>query len=298
MSAGRYGKVSEGHEDSNLRVLQLRGHGEDAASMNGALREQEHCAPPSWGNLPTRLKTLQVTKAASSSSSIQVFDACICSCVGVSAKTLREVQVDMADHVSFTPRVRGLQIPQDMICPLCHELMVDPVRVDADPTEGKRNVYERAEIQHWFDLGKRTDPLTMNPLRSIRLESDLDMKVRISQFKDTNAEIIAQLEEFEAKLQRCQLAAQVGIDAKMPNSVPLEYLCILTQSVATQAVLCNDGSSVALDHCKWLQAMAGSSQSYHRYIHRWKVLLLLKLSQRATRAGMSGMTRLRLQQKW
>ena len=127
--------------------------------------------------------------------------------------------------VGFTPRVRGLKIPEDMLCPISGDIMVDPVKVDADPSVGKRNVYDRANIQGWFDRGKRLDPLTLKPLRSTNLEAD----------KDMNADIVAQLDEFEEKLHRCRLAAQAGTKfggETGPKSVPMEYLCTWTRAVA------------------------------------------------------------------
>lgn len=141
----------------------------------------------------------------------------------------------MADDaiVTFTPRVRGLTVPQDMICPMSKDIMVHPVRVDG--IEGCRNVYEREWIQHWFDLGRGTDPVTGKRLNSTNLVDDRDMRVRIAQFRDMNADIMAQLEVFEERMRRCQLAAEAGSksgsDSKTATTVPWEYLCTLTHSV-------------------------------------------------------------------
>jgi hypothetical protein len=60
----------------------------------------------------------------------------------------------------------------DLRCPITGETFVDPVATVDGVT------YERAAIEHWFNLGNMTSPTTNTPLSSLVLEPDIAMKRR------------------------------------------------------------------------------------------------------------------------
>jgi len=59
--------------------------------------------------------------------------------------------------------------PDALVCPITQEVMTDPVRA----ADGQ--VYERAELQQWFDAGRDTSPLTNAPMPT-ELRADLTMR--------------------------------------------------------------------------------------------------------------------------
>ena len=56
----------------------------------------------------------------------------------------------------------GNGIPEDLLCPISHELMIDPV-LAADG-----HAYERASIEEWL-ARSHTSPLTGEPLANVQL---------------------------------------------------------------------------------------------------------------------------------
>eukprot|EP00898_Chlorokybus_atmophyticus_P007148 jgi/Chlat1/7434/Chrsp6S07443 len=64
-------------------------------------------------------------------------------------------------------------IPEDLICPLCDELMYDPVVVSESG-----HLYDRACIQRQFEQGSRICPLSSTPLEELNLVSVIRYRER------------------------------------------------------------------------------------------------------------------------
>ena len=59
--------------------------------------------------------------------------------------------------------------PDFVCCPITHDVMTDPV------CAGDGHVYERCELQQWFESGRQTSPITNEPI-SHEVRSDLTMR--------------------------------------------------------------------------------------------------------------------------
>lgn len=67
-------------------------------------------------------------------------------------------------------------IPTEFLCPITHDIMVDPVTCD----DGF--VYEAAAIKEWLISRKQTSPMTNLPLKNSKLGPHLELKKKISDF--------------------------------------------------------------------------------------------------------------------
>lgn len=68
------------------------------------------------------------------------------------------------------------EVPEDYICPITTELMLDPVVDCAGHT------YEKAAIQEWFGRGKKTSPKTGEELKNFNLIPNYSIKSAIQSF--------------------------------------------------------------------------------------------------------------------
>eukprot|EP00287_Rhodomonas_sp_CCMP768_P015438 CAMPEP_0196759010 /NCGR_PEP_ID=MMETSP1091-20130531/104479_1 /TAXON_ID=302021 /ORGANISM="Rhodomonas sp., Strain CCMP768" /LENGTH=112 /DNA_ID=CAMNT_0042107849 /DNA_START=32 /DNA_END=370 /DNA_ORIENTATION=+ len=78
------------------------------------------------------------------------------------------------------------EVPEDLLCPLTAEIMVDPV------IDNEGNTYERAAIEQWLDRSP-TSPITRNPLSPRSLRTNRALKNIIEQFLEGNPLIAARL---------------------------------------------------------------------------------------------------------
>lgn len=67
-------------------------------------------------------------------------------------------------------------IPLELICPITHELMREPVTAEDGFT------YERDAILSWFDRGKVTSPMTNEELPNLDLVDNDEIKQQIDEF--------------------------------------------------------------------------------------------------------------------
>ncbi|XP_023246958.1 WD repeat, SAM and U-box domain-containing protein 1-like [Copidosoma floridanum] len=66
--------------------------------------------------------------------------------------------------------VEDVDIPDDFLCPITHEIMREPVQCSDGFT------YERAAINEWFLCGKFTSPMTNEPLKTTSLTTNVDLR--------------------------------------------------------------------------------------------------------------------------
>merc|ERR1712031_103421 len=69
-----------------------------------------------------------------------------------------------------------LNIPDSFMCPICDEVMLDPVICAGD-----EQTYERSEITEWFSRSKRS-PMTNQELAITTLVSNFALKSAIQEF--------------------------------------------------------------------------------------------------------------------
>jgi len=95
--------------------------------------------------------------------------------IGVNKSVDLQFKVNLQSMI-FTP----IRVPKHFICPLTHELMVNPTKVIS--TLGGHqyiHTYERADVIEWYQK-KKQDPLTRGEL--VRMDPDLQLKREIEQF--------------------------------------------------------------------------------------------------------------------
>lgn len=80
--------------------------------------------------------------------------------------------------------------PQEFICPISHELMIDPVVV----SDGFS--YERKSIEKWFSIGSQISPLTGLPLSNTTLIPNFQLKSAIGRYKEMTSKEVSALREF------------------------------------------------------------------------------------------------------
>lgn len=69
-------------------------------------------------------------------------------------------------------------IPYDFLCPITHEIMVEPVICSDGFT------YERRAISEWFMAGKYTSPMTNEPLVTTAFKMNNELRNAIRSFLD------------------------------------------------------------------------------------------------------------------
>lgn len=73
---------------------------------------------------------------------------------------------------------QNLQIPDEYLCPITHEIMREPVRCSDGFT------YEKNAIVEWFMSGKLTSPITNEELSNTDYVHNLDLRNAIHEFLD------------------------------------------------------------------------------------------------------------------
>lgn len=74
------------------------------------------------------------------------------------------------DNASSSSTTTSDEIPHEYLCPITQEMMQDPV-VAADG-----HTYERRAIEEWFRRGRRTSPMTNEPLPHINLVPNIALR--------------------------------------------------------------------------------------------------------------------------
>lgn len=69
-----------------------------------------------------------------------------------------------------------IDVPEDFICPITHEIMTDPVLCEDGFS------YERAAILEWFGKDRNTSPMTNSVLTSTELFENNKMKKEIEKY--------------------------------------------------------------------------------------------------------------------
>jgi len=83
-------------------------------------------------------------------------------------KKTDEEMIEMAIDQSISEEY----IPEELLCPISRQLMVDPVKVETG------HIFDRHSIQRWFNTGKITNPMTNKHLKSLYLLSDKKLRNR------------------------------------------------------------------------------------------------------------------------
>lgn len=89
------------------------------------------------------------------------------------------------------PPAEPLPVPDSFKCPITQEAMRDPVTT----VDGQS--YERASIAAWFQQGRRTSPLTNNPLGSLALTENVALRGAIAEFHLLQPFVDAQRQQLE-----------------------------------------------------------------------------------------------------
>ena len=76
----------------------------------------------------------------------------------------------------FSLTQKEIDVPDDFICPITHEIMVDPVMCEDGFT------YERSAIMEWFAKDKNTSPMTNSVLSSIEVLENGKKKEEIQRY--------------------------------------------------------------------------------------------------------------------
>lgn len=69
-----------------------------------------------------------------------------------------------------------VDIPQDFICPITHEIMSDPVLLE----DGF--AYEKTAILEWFSIGRKTSPMTNMDLSTMEIFENSKLKMEIETY--------------------------------------------------------------------------------------------------------------------
>ena len=81
------------------------------------------------------------------------------------------------ENACTTLRITPKPIPEDYICPLSLQIMIEPVSADS------LNSYEKAFILQWL-LTKTSDPLTRNPINASMFVTNTSLKNAINEFRN------------------------------------------------------------------------------------------------------------------
>ncbi|CAN8277027.1 unnamed protein product [Cochlearia groenlandica] len=96
---------------------------------------------------------------------------------GVEATT--DILCELPIHKSFT-KSTSLILPDEFLCPITLEVMLDPVIIATGQT------YEKESIEKWFDAGHKTCPKTRQELDHLSLAPNFALKNIILQWCDKN----------------------------------------------------------------------------------------------------------------
>ena len=88
-----------------------------------------------------------------------------------------------------------MDIPNEFICPITQDLMVEPV------CDNEGNTYDKKAIMKWL-ARNRTSPISRKPLRIADLRPNIALKNLIISFNEKNKESIQNLTMREARLKR------------------------------------------------------------------------------------------------
>jgi len=143
--------------------------GELMQVLNGHLRFVSTC---SWSPYPNRqAKNARVLATGGNDKAVFIWNIHIrgesdlidlAELNGSSASTSQQKSVSAYDATSNGASVESDSLPDEMYCPISHEVMQDPV-VAADGYS-----YERVSLQKWF-VSSHTSPITNLPLPSLQL---------------------------------------------------------------------------------------------------------------------------------
>lgn len=104
--------------------------------------------------------------------------------------------IDEVSIPKYLEKCPSLIIPNDFLCPLCLEIMVDPVIVASGQT------FERRSIEKWIDAGHRTCPKTGQPLEHLSLAPNYALRNLIKQWCERNKVSLARREASSSSTQR------------------------------------------------------------------------------------------------
>lgn len=102
----------------------------------------------------------------------------------------------------YTLNQKDLQVPEEFICPITHDLMTDPVTLEDGFTVRENFVccdsigknlklrvlvfflqqYERSAIQEWFSKDKMTSPMTNAHLNTTEMYDNDPLKAEIEEY--------------------------------------------------------------------------------------------------------------------
>lgn len=95
---------------------------------------------------------------------------------------------DLTGNLSLTSNISGMRslllslassqgdVPQDLICPITHEIMKNPVTLEDGFS------YECQAITEWFAMGKQTSPMTNMTLLSVNMIENNVLKSKIDNY--------------------------------------------------------------------------------------------------------------------
>ncbi|XP_022152335.1 U-box domain-containing protein 11-like isoform X2 [Momordica charantia] len=101
-------------------------------------------------------------------------DLCMDECSSVVQSDMEDVQATKSQEE--VEKSDEIMIPENFLCPISFELMVDPVIISTGQT------YERSNIQRWIDKGNKTCPKTQEQLQALILTPNFLMKQLISEW--------------------------------------------------------------------------------------------------------------------
>lgn len=84
-----------------------------------------------------------------------------------------------------TKKVSEDKLLEFIHCPITHEIMTDPV------TTALGQTYERSAIEHWFQQGNSTDPITNEILHDKKLTTNFLVKSIIEQYRQNQLHFIS-----------------------------------------------------------------------------------------------------------